>query len=44
MQLPIDDMREYFWIPEGAEYELNADPATRAFVREAAERMLRAAG
>lgn len=74
MQLPLDDMRDYFgvwardaapagagqtrwpvggrtphdvmaallWIPEGVEYELNADEATSAFVREAAERMLRA--
>jgi len=30
------------WIPEGVEYELNAGDSTRAFVRDAAERMLRA--
>lgn len=30
------------WIPEGVEYELNADDATLAAVREMAERMLRA--
>jgi hypothetical protein len=35
-------MAALLWIPEGVEYELNADEATSAFVREAAERMLRA--
>jgi predicted DNA-binding transcriptional regulator YafY len=39
---PHDVIAALLWIPEGVEYELNADDSTRAFVREAAERMLRA--
>lgn len=39
---PHEVVASLVWIPEGVEYELNADEATRAFVREAAERMLRA--
>jgi predicted DNA-binding transcriptional regulator YafY len=41
---PQEVVASLVWIPEGVEYRLGADESTRAFVRETAERMLRAAG
>ncbi|HEU4807480.1 MAG TPA: WYL domain-containing protein [Homoserinimonas sp.] len=40
---PQELMTALAWVPEGVEYELVADETTRAFVGEAAQRMLQAA-